>query len=141
MENGWKDSICKAAQKHGADPERAWVWDLFSSLFLDTEQTKEEVKDIARNLAETRFTIPELVHIYDKEVNPVCVWNMFMWEWAGFDPDWLIPRCMKEQSVHPYSASTKRHHEPPFNLSFAYWDACELIEEIKKLRQARGSLS
>ncbi len=98
MNSGWMQSIHDAALKHGADPERAWVWELFSQVYLDTSHSDKELQDMAKSLAETRFSIAELAHIAFYEVNPVCIWNVFYWEWGGFSADWLFPRCLKTAS-------------------------------------------
>lgn len=136
MSGTWIEMIHETARKYGVDPERAQVWETFSNLYLDTAISNADLDKFAKSLAQTRFSIPELVHIYDKEVNPVCMWNLFAWEWAGFHPDWPIPRCAEEQRLHPYKKGGKQRFSPPFSFAFSYADACSVFESINKLRQS-----
>lgn len=135
MSGIWKETIQERAKTHGVDPERAWVWEQLSTLFLDTEITSEDLRSIAGSLASSRFSIPELIHIYDKEVNPVCIWNVFAWQWAGFDPDWLIQKCAKEQRSHPFKEGRKQPNSLPFSFAFCFSDACAVFEQLKQLRR------
>jgi len=69
--------------------ERLPAWEALSEFFLDTELQQEDHERVARTLAATRFTEAEIENILICEVCPVCRWNVFWWEWIGFDPNWL----------------------------------------------------
>jgi hypothetical protein len=64
------------------------VWSALSDLFLDTDTTLLEPQ-IVRTLAASPYSEVELERIFIAEVHPVCWANIFWWEWAGFDPEWL----------------------------------------------------
>lgn len=100
----------EAALKYGADLERVRVWNAFSEFFLDTELDSNDLDRIAEILADSPFSIEELKHIYDKEVSPVCSWNLLLiaGEWAGFNEDWLIPKCKKQQMKHRFDPNNKK---------------------------------
>jgi hypothetical protein len=88
------------AIEYGADPERVVVWDTLSEFYLDTSQDDADMERIARTLADSPFSLKELSQIELQEVRPVCIGNLFVMpggEWAGFDPDWLIPQCLNAQ--------------------------------------------
>ena len=139
MGEGWKDSIYKAAQKHGADPERAWVWETFSQVYLDASHSDQELQDMAIELAGSRFSTAELAHIAFYEVNPICIWNVFYWEWGGFDTDWLFPRCLKQQRKNPYKASSTPDDIPLFLTILAgiWLDASRLVDRARRIRMTR----
>lgn len=142
MGNGWRDSIYKAAEAHGADPERAWVWENFSQVYLDTEHSDSELQDMAESLAATRFSISELAHIAFHEVNPVCIWNVFYWEWGGFSADWLFPRCLKNQQRHPYKESPTPDEIPFLQKALtSFWlEPSQLVDRVKLIRMSNQTV-
>ena len=75
---------------------RRAVWEALSKLFLDTDTTLFE-DEIVEKLARSPYVIGELEEIFTHEVTPVCMWNMFWWEWAGFDPEWLEEAILKKR--------------------------------------------
>ncbi|MCA9817885.1 MAG: hypothetical protein KC652_22410, partial [Cyanobacteria bacterium HKST-UBA01] len=91
----WDDMVKASAESHGVDFERALVWDVFSNLFLDTYFDEDVLERYATSVAESPFSYRELGHILFQEVHPVCFGNLLSvaGEWAGFHPDWLVPRC------------------------------------------------
>ena len=103
-----KDLWVAEANKHGADLARVQVWDVLSELFLDSYRNDAELQQLAEIIAESPFSTEELAHILDFEVAPVCAPNLLQWiggEWAGFDPNWLIERCLQQQRQHPFPSS------------------------------------
>lgn len=138
MSGVWKDLISAAAEKHAVDPERAWVWEMFSQVYLDTTHTDAEVQTFAENLAASPFSTSELAHIAFHEVNPVCTMNVFYWEWGGFDTDWLISNCKKRQNAKPFEGNTNPDEIPLFMLVFSpFWmDSSNLIDRVKRIRQS-----
>ena len=142
MGNDWRDSIYKAARKHGADPERAWVWEIFSQVYLDTEHSDSELHDMAESLAATRFSISELAHIAFYEVNPVCIWNVFYWEWGGFNADWLFPRCLRNQRRHPYKVSSTPDEIPFLQKALtSFWlEPSQLVDRVKLIRMSNQTV-
>src|SRR6202042_1223499 len=86
------------------DIERVQVWNAISEFYLDTSQDAKDIERIAQILARSPFSIDELRHIEFCEVEPTCYQNLWSMagEWAGFSPDWLIPRCLERQRKNPY---------------------------------------
>jgi hypothetical protein len=73
------------------------VWDALSSLFLDTDTSL--LRDWrAKTLAASPYSLNELDTILSDEVTPVCMWNLasVAGEWAGFDPEWLKERILRQ---------------------------------------------
>jgi hypothetical protein len=72
------------------------VWDALSTLFLDTDVSlsREWRSEI---LAASPYTMQELEEILAEEISPVCSWNKISvaGEWAGFDPDWLREKVLR----------------------------------------------
>jgi hypothetical protein len=78
--------------------DRRPVWAALSELFLDTDTALLE-RAIAAELAASPYNISEVESILIHEVYPVCVWNVFSWEWAGFAPEWLEERILKKRGA------------------------------------------
>lgn len=133
----WDDK----AKEYGADPIRVNVWDALSEHFLDTSHTEGELDWIAENIANSPYSFRELGHILFEELGPVCVTNFFQWpggEWAMFDPDWLIPRCLKRQRRTPFR-ETKNLDELPFHYHIfcpPFFDAYLMLYRVKRLRDS-----
>jgi hypothetical protein len=72
------------------------VWSAISDLFLDTDTTLFE-DDVADVLAASPYSETELAEILAYEVQPVCWPNVFWWEWAGFDLEWLEAQILKRR--------------------------------------------
>ena len=130
------------AEKYGADPARVDVWDAFSELFLDTSHSDGELDWIAINIAKSPYSFRELGHILFKELGPVCVRNFFEFpggEWAGFDPDWLIPKCLARQKKYPFEETDNLDEIPIFYhvLSPPFFEAYLMLYRVKRLRDAR----
>lgn len=70
--------------------QRKGLWVVLSDLFLDTD-VYLFYDGIARECAQSVFSIKELKQILFYEVAPVCFINLTcpVGEWAGFDEDWL----------------------------------------------------
>lgn len=75
--------------------ERTPVWVALSELWLDTELGPLEWDMIARVLAASPYSEPELAAIHHFEVAPVLWTNLcnVAGEWAGFDETWLQNAC------------------------------------------------
>lgn len=124
------------AAQYGADIERVQIWDTLSEFYLDSYQTDADKERVAQILARSPFSLDELRHIELFEVDPVCWLNLhpFGAEWAGFSPDWLIPRCLECQRRSPYNPAKKRSlRERLFR-----WLIWSNIPE-KRIRELRGS--
>ncbi len=136
MNDSWKNKIQDAAQRYSADPERAWVWEIFSQVYLDTEHSDSQLQDMAESLSASKFSISELAHIAFHEVNPVCIWNVFYWEWGGFNADWLFPRCLKNQRRHPYKVRSAPDEIPFFMTVLAgFWlEPSQLVDRVRLIR-------
>lgn len=87
------------------------VWLALSDLFLDTELQEDELRFIARTLAESPYTLSEIESILDREVYPVCIPNMLCvaGEWAGFDPEALESAILRHMARQE---SWKRFFQP-----------------------------
>ena len=83
-------------------PERQRAWKYLSDLFLDTELTNDALAGIAKNLAELHLSREEITRIFEHEVAPACIVNMYVvaGEWAAFDEEWLIKRASKLGPVY-----------------------------------------
>lgn len=79
------------------------VWLALSDLFLDTDTTLLEPQ-IVRTLAASPYSEVELERILVREVQPVCWPNVFWWEWAGFDPEWLEAQITKRRTSMTFLA-------------------------------------
>lgn len=77
--------------------KRKKVWSALSNLFLDTDVTLSE-ESVVRELASSPYDIDTLETILEREVSPVCKWNVFWWEWAGFDVEWLAENILRNLS-------------------------------------------
>ncbi len=96
------------AQEYDAELNRVQVWDAFADTFLDTSFDEERLQSLAATLVYSPFTVEELAHILRFEVTPVCLPNLLAFpggEWSGFSPNFLIPRCLKQQRMHPFRSS------------------------------------
>lgn len=76
---------------------RKAAWLALSELFLDTDVTLLE-EHIVTELARSPYDEATLERILEREVAPVCVWNILWWEWAGFDREWLAARVLRTLS-------------------------------------------
>lgn len=103
----WKNE----AAKYGANIHRVQVWDALSEFYLDSSHDKNDLERIANVLAQSPFSIEELIHIAKVEVDPACSSNLSFfgaWEWAMFHPDDLIPKCLKNQRKTPFGMAPKK---------------------------------
>lgn len=98
------------AKEFGADLERVQVWAALSEFYLDTSQDVDDLQRIAQILARSPFSLEEMRHIEVYEVSPVCFGNLqaVAGEWAGFAPDWLIPRCLQKQQRNAFIPLSER---------------------------------
>jgi hypothetical protein len=73
-----------------ADARRP-VWIAMADLFLDTD-VRIWYAHMARVLADSPFSLPELRQILDNEVTPALQGNLLdiAGEWAGFDNEWVV---------------------------------------------------
>ena len=73
------------------------VWGALSDLFLDAELQPEDHRRIARVLAASGYSEPELEQILRSEVGPVLLPNLLSiaGEWAGFDLGWLEAEILR----------------------------------------------
>lgn len=78
-------------------PERVAVWLLLSELYLDTEHDELALRGLARELARSPYSVPELREIEVWEVAPVVLPNLFVVAgvWDGFEPAWLEAECRR----------------------------------------------
>ncbi len=132
------------AKEYGADPDRVDVWDAFSELFLDTSHTEEELDWIATNIARSPFSFRELGHILFNELGPVCVGNLIAFpggEWSGFDPDWLILKCLERQKANPFKETENLDRIPFFYhvLSPPFFEAYMMLYRVKRMRESRSN--
>lgn len=74
---------------------RAPVWEALADFWLDTELVDFQFDYIARVIAASPYSIPEVRAIHDYEVAPAVSANLasVAGEWAGFDCAWLTARC------------------------------------------------
>ena len=74
------------------------VWIALSDLWLDTEFEESDLRRIAGAMRESGYSVEELREIYLFEVAPVVFPNLLTvaGEWAGFDPEWLVGRVLKQ---------------------------------------------
>jgi hypothetical protein len=82
------------------------VWLALSDLFLDTELQPDHLAHIARILARSPYSLPELESILYDEVYPVCIVNLqtVAGEWDGFDEEWLEESILKKlQATRPWT--------------------------------------
>jgi hypothetical protein len=78
---------------------REAVWLALSELWLDTELQPFQHTHIARVLQDSDLPLEEIEAILLYEVAPV-VWRnaqCVAGVWTGFDPDWLIDACRRNQ--------------------------------------------
>lgn len=136
----WKEE----AKKHGADLARVQVWDAFSEMFLDSYRDDAEQQWLAELIAESPFSFAELAHILLFEVEPVCGPNLYQspgGEWAGFEPNWLIERCLARQKAHPYREGSDGA-EPPLRIHALSLgrssEAYSLLCRVKRLRDSHN---
>jgi hypothetical protein len=71
------------------------VWQALSEFWLDTELQDLEFNYIARVIAESPYSIEQVMDIHLYEVAPAVSANLasMAGEWAGFDKEWLVERC------------------------------------------------
>jgi hypothetical protein len=122
------------AEERGADLARVQVWDAFSEMFLDSYRTDAEAQWLAGIIAASPFSTEETCHILYLEVGPVCAPNFLLMagEWAGFDPDWLIGKCLKRQAKFPFQPGRTLPLFMTWNpLCF---EASLLLDKVKRLR-------
>ncbi|MGD9683383.1 MAG: hypothetical protein AB7W16_19635 [Candidatus Obscuribacterales bacterium] len=130
------------AKKHCADLARVQVWDAFSEMFLDSYRNDEEQQWLAELIADSPFSFAELAHILIFEVAPVCGPNLFQWpggEWAGFEPNWLIERCLARQNAHPFVPGNDPDKPPLWIHALALGPSSEayfLLYRVKRIRDS-----
>jgi hypothetical protein len=122
------------AAAHGADLARVQVWDAFSVMYLDGYRNDGEIEWLAEIIADSPFPFAEIRHILYVEVGPVCFPNLLSiaGEWAGFDPDWLIGKCMNRQKKFPFREGKR----VPLLLEWNpfCFEASLLLARVKRLR-------
>lgn len=79
--------------------QRRDVWLALAELWLDTELDDLRLAWIASVLRDSGLPLAELETIFHDEVAPVVWLNHWVTAgvWDGFDPDWLIERCRRNQ--------------------------------------------
>ena len=79
------------------------LWEVLSSLWLDTEVTDGDLEWIARVMADSGLTIEELWRVYSYEVAPVVYKNRYSYvgQWSGFSPDWLRTEIVRNLRDRP----------------------------------------
>lgn len=138
----WKPNTLweREANQYHADLARVQVWDAFSDMFLDTSFGETELEWLAQIIAASPFSMEELGHIVCIEVAPVCVNNLFEWpggEWAGFSPDWLIPRCLTQQRLNPFRSRGRPDKVPFYVHALALGPCCDayyLLFRVQRMR-------
>jgi len=98
-----KGSNCLSIGKVHVEPpfldlqSRTPVWEALSEFWLDTELVDYQFDYIARVISASPYSIAEIRAIHDYEVAPAVSANLasVAGEWAGFNSEWLIERCMK----------------------------------------------
>jgi hypothetical protein len=75
------------------------VWGALADLFLDTALQPEDHRRIARVLAKSGYSEPELEQILRSEVGPVMLPNLLSvaGEWAGFDLGGLEAEVLRRE--------------------------------------------
>jgi len=73
------------------------VWEVLADFWLDTELVDFQFDHIARVIAASPYSIPEIQAIHSYEVVPAVSANLagIAGEWVGFDSEWLKERCKK----------------------------------------------
>lgn len=136
----WDDMVKASAESHGVDFERALVWDVFSNLFLDTYFDEDVLERYATSVAESPFSYRELGHILFQEVHPVCFGDLLSvaGEWAGFHPDWLVPRCCDQMCRHSYRASGDAAELSKMAklTALTFKDGMQFLERVQRIRDA-----
>jgi hypothetical protein len=120
--------------------ERVPVWEVLAEFWLDTELAEYEFDHIARVIAASPYTIPEVHEIHNFEVAPAVSANLasVAGEWAGFECKWLQERCetfvAKRQSLWFRISIYMRL---PYILRFTarYWR--QVTPRVLSLRQKR----
>ena len=84
------------------------IWEVLAEFWLDTELVDYEFEHIARIIADSPYSVEEVLNIHDYEVAPAVSANLtgIAGEWAGFDNDWLQARCLEfvERRSSPWFA-------------------------------------
>jgi hypothetical protein len=72
-----------------------------SDLFVDTTLTRDDLRRIAIQLANSPYSISELERIFIWEVTPACAPSQFAiaGEWPAFDPQWLESKILSGPSA------------------------------------------
>lgn len=118
--------------------KRRPVWLALSELWLDTELSTEDLKRIARVLADSGLTIDELRQVYLVEVAPVVSPNLLTvaGEWAGFDEAWLCSQIVDNLLHRPrrtrfwtWFSLTRR---PMLHATEQHWT--RLVEFVQQYR-------
>lgn len=84
--------------QHDLD-DRLPVWDAMQMLFADIDPA-DEIDNIARVCACSKYSLAELEIILYDEVFPACRFNYYSLPapvWHGFDINWLTPRILEKQ--------------------------------------------
>jgi hypothetical protein len=127
------------ADGFNAPRDRAFVWHVFSALFLDCSWADDELSRMAEFIAGTKFTIQELSHILSEEVAPVCSSNklfLFGGESIGFSLEWLLEKCSARQNRKPYASSGRTDQIPSMVHIKApvFFEAYLMLYRVKRLR-------
>lgn len=140
-----RETLEAHAMKWQVDADRILAWHLFSEFFLDTKLDQKDLLNIVVRLDALPFSIAELAHIAYYEVTLVCAENLlFGWwagEWAGFDNDWLIPRCKKAMEQKPFrlqDTSDRVPHFPWQEVVFLYWKPSEAVRLVANRRRFKS---
>lgn len=83
--------------------DRRPVWVALSELWLDTELSEDDLRRIARVLADSGLSLDELRRVYLVEVAPVVHPNLLCvaGEWTGFDEAWLCSQIVRNLRDRP----------------------------------------
>jgi hypothetical protein len=120
-------------------PERKKAWVLLSDLFLDTEHSDAYLAGIASGLSELGLPRDEIVRIFEHEVAPACVVNLYAvaGEWAGFDEEWLTKRASRLGPV--YERLSKIPIYGPWLIRQLTWSAADEFDRVLSRLQPPGS--
>lgn len=116
------------------------VWEALADFWLDTELVDFQFDHIARVIAASPYSIPEIQAIHSYEVAPAVSANLasMAGEWAGFDSEWLQERCKKfaaRRQSHLFRASIWMQR--PFILFYTanYWH--QVLPRVEALRNSQ----
>ncbi len=79
--------------------KRRPVWTALSTLYLDTELQKSDIKNIADTIKQSSYSLEQIKKINKYEVFPVLYQNLLNVAgiWDGFDKNWLVDEIIRSQ--------------------------------------------